>query len=89
MSTIERNRRKLKEGTVISNKMDKTVVVRVATVMRHPQFGKVITRYKKFYAHAEGETIPLGSVVSIMETRPMSRLKRWRVVETLSVPDVQ
>jgi len=88
MSTIERKRRKVKNGIVISNKMQKTVVVRVSTVMRHPEFAKVVTRYKKYYAHVEGDTIPVGAQVSIMETRPISSLKRWRVVEIISSPEV-
>lgn len=73
------NRRKLK-GIVVSNKMDKTVVVKVERTIRHPQYSKVITRAKKFYAHNELKPLEIGQEVTIVETRPMSKLKRWRVV---------
>lgn len=72
--------RKERTGEVISNKMAKTVVVRVERRLQHPQFKKVITQYKKFYAHDESGAKP-GDRVRIEETRPMSKLKRWRVVE--------
>jgi small subunit ribosomal protein S17 len=72
--------RKERTGEVISNKMTKTVVVRVERRLQHAQFKKVITQYKKFYAHDESGAKP-GDVVRIEETRPMSKLKRWRVVE--------
>ena len=76
-----RNTRKFKKGVVVSNKMDKTVVVQVERTLRHPQYGKVITRAKKFYAHNENKPLQVGDEVTIVETRPMSKLKRWRVVE--------
>lgn len=76
-----RNTRKFKKGVVVSNKMDKTVVVQVERTLRHPQYGKVITRAKKFYAHNEDKPLQIGDEVTIVETRPMSKLKRWRVVE--------
>lgn len=76
-----RTNRKTRKGIVVSNKMQKTVVVRVERTIRHPQYDKVITRSKKYYAHDESNTAKEGDVVSIMETRPMSKLKRWRVVE--------
>lgn len=79
-----RNKRKLLTGTVMSNKMDKTVVVAVEHTMRHPQFQKVVLRRKKYYAHVELEGVMEGDVVTIMETRPLSKLKRWRVVEKKS-----
>lgn len=72
------NRRELK-GTVVSNKMNKTVVVKVERRIRHPQYGKVITRAKKVYAHNE-QPLEIGQEVTVVETRPMSKLKRWRVV---------
>jgi len=74
--------RKIRFGQVVSNKMDKTVVVRVDRTFAHPQFGKVITRFKKYYAHTE-EKLEVGQKVKISETRPLSKLKRWRVVEVV------
>lgn len=78
-----RGRRKLKKGIVVSNKMQKTVVVKVDSTMRHPVYGKVVTRSKKYYAHNE-EPLQIGEEVQIMETRPLSKLKRWRVVAQAS-----
>lgn len=75
----ERGSRKVKQGTVISNKMNKTIVVKVENTMRHPRYGKVITRAKKYYAHNESP-LEIGDTVKIVETRPLSKLKRWRVV---------
>lgn len=76
--------RKVREGIVVSNKMQKTVTVKVERTMRHPQFGKVVTRAKKYYAHADNSAeIAEGQRVRIMETRPLSKLKRWRVVEVV------
>ena len=69
-------------GVVVSDKMDKTLVVRVDRTLRHPQYDKVITRAKKYYAHDENNTYHAGDKVEIMETRPLSKLKRWRVVGT-------
>lgn len=77
----ERSMRKSRKGVVVSNKMQKTVVVKVERTVRHDRYDKVITRSKKYYAHDESNTAQVGDVVSIMETRPMSKLKRWRVVE--------
>jgi small subunit ribosomal protein S17 len=74
--------RKIREGVVVSNKMDKTVAVRVERTGKHPHFEKVVTRAKKYYAHVDGpEKIAEGEHVRIIETRPLSRLKRWRVLE--------
>lgn len=81
MDAVERGNRKAKKGIVVSDKMNKTVVVQVQTTMRHPQYSKVIKRNKKFYAHNEIEAVKVGDVVAIVETRPLSKLKRWRVVE--------
>jgi len=78
-----RNNRKENIGVVISNKMDRTVVVEVTRKMRHPKYGKVIERSKTCYAHDESDAVEIGQKVRIMETRPLSKLKRWRVVEVL------
>ena len=78
-----RGKRKERVGEVISNKMAKTIVVRVQRRFPHPKFKKVVTGYKKFYAHDEkGEAKP-GDKVRIVETRPMSKLKRWQLVEVV------
>lgn len=81
----EENRGKRKElvGVVISNKMNKTVTVEVSRKMRHPKYQKVIERSKKYYAHDESNSLAVGQKVRMMETRPLSKLKRWRVVEAL------
>ena len=80
----ERSSRKVREGVVVSNKMEKTVTVRVERTIRHPHFDKVISRAKKYYAHAENsKEIQEGKKVRIVETRPLSKLKRWRVEEVL------
>jgi small subunit ribosomal protein S17 len=79
----ERGNRKQRTGEVISNKMAKTIVVRVERRFPHPRFKKVVTQYKKFYAHDEkGEAKP-GDRVRIEETRPLSKIKRWRLVEVV------
>ncbi len=70
-------------GTVVSNKMDKTVTVRVERVMQHPLYRKVVRRSKKYMVHDENNECRVGDVVKIMETRPLSKRKRWRVVEIL------
>lgn len=80
MEEQTRGNRKVQKGTVISNKMQKTVVVKVEKTLRHPQYGKVITRSNKYYAHNESTPLNVGDEVEIMETRPLSKLKRWRVV---------
>jgi small subunit ribosomal protein S17 len=80
---LERGNRKERIGEVLSNKMAKTIVVRVQRRFPHPEFKKVITTYKKFYAHDEkGEAKP-GDRVRIEETRPLSKTKRWRLVEVV------
>lgn len=73
-------KRKIREGIVISNKMQKTVTVRVDRKVHHPYYGKVIVRNKPYYAHTETE-IPVGTKVTIVETRPLSKMKRWRVLQ--------
>jgi small subunit ribosomal protein S17 len=80
---LKRDNRKLKQGVVVSNKMQKTVVVKVDRKFRHPQYDKVVVRSKKYYAHDESGLLQMGDVVSIMETRPLSKLKRWRVTEVV------
>lgn len=76
-----RGRRRQKSGTVVSNRMKKTVVVNVTRTYRHPRFLKVLQDSKKYYAHDEAaETLNVGDVVTIVECRPLSKLKRWRVV---------
>lgn len=80
MSLQERGNRKFKSGRVISNKMDKTVVIEVERSMRHPKYDKVIRLTQKLYAHNDGKPLSIGDVVTVVETRPLSKLKRWRVV---------
>ena len=79
-ATAERGSRKERVGEVISNKMTKTIVVRVQRRFPHPKFKKVVTGYKKLYAHDEKAEAKIGDVVLIEETRPLSKLKRWRIV---------
>lgn len=81
--TDERGRRKTRVGTVVSDKMDKTVVVRVERRYAHPLYGKQVTRSKKYHAHDENNEYNIGDIVRIMETRPLSKLKRWRVTDVL------
>lgn len=81
--TTGRNRRKVRVGVVVSDKADKTVVVKVERRMSHPLYGKQLTRTKKYPAHDEGNEFRVGDTVRIMETRPLSRTKRWRVVELI------
>lgn len=78
-----KNRRRERTGVVVSDTMSKTVVVSVEQVYRHPQYEKVVRRSRKFYAHDEAETARVGDTVRIRETRPLSKLKRWRVVEVI------
>jgi small subunit ribosomal protein S17 len=79
----EKGRRKERIGTVVSDKMDKTVVVAVERRYAHPLYGKQVTRTKKYHAHDEQNEYHVGDVVRIMETRPLSKLKRWRVIEVV------
>lgn len=80
---MDRGHRKERLGEVISNKMTKTIVVRVERRFRHPKFKKVVTRYRKFYAHDEKSEAKIGDRVRIQETRPLSKLKNWRLVEVV------
>jgi small subunit ribosomal protein S17 len=79
----ERSLRKVRVGEVVSNKMDKTIVVKTVTRVPHPKFGKITKHITKFHAHDENNEAKIGDRVSIMETRPLSRTKRWRLVEIL------
>ncbi len=79
----QRGTRKQRIGEVISDKMDKTIVVRVDRKLVHPTYGKVITRSKKFYVHDEKDEAGIGDKVEIVETRPLSKLKRWRLVKVI------
>jgi small subunit ribosomal protein S17 len=80
---LDRGHRKERQGEVISNKMAKTIVVRVQRRFPHPQYKKVITAYSKFYAHDEKGEARVGDVVLIEETRPLSKLKRWRLTQVV------
>lgn len=77
-------KRKIREGVVVSTKMQKTVTVKVERTIRHPDFEKVVTRAKKYYAHNENPDVQVGQKVRIIETRPISKLKRWKVMEILA-----
>lgn len=88
-NTEARGKRKERTGEVISNKMNRTIVVRVTRRHPHPVFKKVVTTYNKFYAHDEKQEAKLGDRVRIVETRPISKLKRWRLVEVVErAPEV-
>jgi len=82
-TTLDRGNRKERIGEVISNKMAKTIIVRVQRRFPHPEFKKVVTTYKKFYAHDEKSEAKPGDRVRIEETRPLSKTKRWRLVEVV------
>ncbi len=81
--TARPNARKVREGLVVSASMDKTVVVSVVTRVRHRRYGKTMQRTRKFYAHDEANDAREGDRVRIAETRPLSRLKRWRLIEVI------
>ncbi len=83
IDTTERSNRKTREGLVVSNKMDKTAVVAVIERVRHPKYAKFVMRTKKLYAHDETNDVNIGDRVRVMETRPLSKNKRWRIVEVL------
>ena len=80
---IERNLRKTRVGKVVSNKMDKTAVVAIEDNIMHPKYGKVVKRTVKFKVHDENNECSVGDKVAIMETRPLSKDKRWRLVEII------
>ncbi|MBO7446112.1 MAG: 30S ribosomal protein S17 [Bacteroidales bacterium] len=80
---MERNTRKVREGVVVSDKMDKSIVIKVERKMKHPIYGKFLKRSTKFMAHDEKNECHIGDRVRIMETRPLSKNKCWRLVEIL------
>jgi len=80
-TSVQRGHRKERVGDVVSDKMNKTIVVRVKRRFRHPRFKKVVTAYSKFYAHDEKNEAKVGDRVRIQETRPLSKTKSWRLVE--------
>ncbi len=82
-ATGRTNRRKVREGLVVANAMNKTAVVAVIERVRHPRYAKTVQRTKRLYAHDEANDLRVGDRVRVQETRPLSKLKRWRVVEVL------
>jgi small subunit ribosomal protein S17 len=80
---VERNLRKTRTGKVVSNKMDKTIVVAVVDNVKHPLYGKIVKRTYKLKAHDENNECNIGDRVKVMETRPLSKDKRWRLVEII------
>ena len=80
---VERNLRKIRVGVVTSDKMDKTITVAVERKVKHPIYGKFVKKTTKFHAHDEKQEFAIGDVVKIMETRPLSKTKRWRLVEVV------
>ncbi len=80
---MERNLRKERTGVVFSNKMNKTITVAVKWKEKHPIYGKFVNKTKKYHAHDEKNKCSIGDTVRIMETRPLSKLKRWRLVEII------
>ena len=80
---MERNLRKTRTGIVVSNKMDKTIVVAVVNNVKHPVIGKIVKRTYKLYAEDAENTCNIGDTVRVMETRPLSKTKRWRLVEVI------
>ena len=81
--TEARHVRKVREGLVVSNKMNNTAVVAVIERVRHPKYSKTVQRTTKIYAHDKDNDVQIGDRVRVMETRPLSKLKRWRIVEIL------
>lgn len=82
-ATLARNLRKTRIGVVSSNKMDKTITVNVERKIKHPLYGKFLKKTTKFHAHDEKNECSIGDTVKIMETRPLSKTKRWRLVEVV------
>ena len=82
--TVHRGARKTRTGEVVSAGMNKTIVVRTVTRVPHAKFGKIVKQMRKFYAHDEENKAKTGDTVRIMETRPLSKLKRWRLVEVVA-----
>ena len=81
------SRRKVRVGTVVSDRMDKTIVVKVETRMPHSLYGKIVRKSKKYVAHDEENKCGMGDLVRIMETRPLSKTKRWRLMEIVEKAD--
>ena len=81
--TVARNSRKVRTGVVVSISGNKTIVVQITERKRHPKYGKMMTSTKKLHAHDEECTAGLGDTVKVMETRPLSKMKRWRLVEII------
>lgn len=81
--SVERNLRKIRTGVVTSNKMTKTITVAVERKVKHPMYGKFVKKTTRFHAHDEKDECSIGDTVRIMETRPMSKTKRWRLVEVV------
>lgn len=81
------SRRKVRLGTVVSDRMDKTIVVKVETRMPHSLYGKIVRKSKKYVAHDEENQCGMGDLVRIMETRPLSKTKRWRLMEIVEKAD--
>ena len=79
----ERNLRKTRVGTVVSDKMNKTVVIAIEDHVKHPVYGKIVKRTKKIHAHDENNECGIGDFVEVMETRPLSKTKRWRLVQII------
>jgi small subunit ribosomal protein S17 len=88
-TVVKRGNRKERVGEVVSNKMNKTIVVRVERRFPHPQYKKIVTAYTKFYAHDEKSEAKIGDVVRIEETRPLSKTKCWRLVEVVERSTVE
>ena len=82
-ASVTRGSRKTRTGEVISSSMNKTIVVRTVARVPHPKFGKIVKQMKKFYVHDEQNQAKTGDTVRIMETRPLSKLKRWRLMEVI------
>jgi len=80
-TTVRDNRRKVREGTVVSNKMDKTAVIATVERVRHPRYAKTVQRTKKLYVHDDNNELNIGDRVRVQECRPLSKLKRWRLLE--------
>ena len=79
--TEERNQRKVRQGIVVSDKNDKTIVVKIEERKPHPVYGKMMTTTKKLHAHDEANEAGIGDTVQVMETRPLSKMKRWRLLK--------
>jgi small subunit ribosomal protein S17 len=82
-----KGRRKVRQGTVVGDRTDKTVVVSVERLLPHPLYGKQVSRAKKYHAHDENNEYRIGDIVRIEETRPLSKLKRWRVLDLVERPE--